>query len=68
VHLVDELTQPLLDLVASPSCPPHLQAPRGRKVVVSTDKRLLGKHFAYKLKRGEGAQFAVKKKTPSGKQ
>jgi len=31
---------------------------------VSTDKRLLGKHFVYKLKRGEGAQFAVKRKHP----
>ena len=48
VKLIEELVQPLLNLRASPDCPPYLQ---GRHVRASTEKRLIGKHFAYKNKR-----------------
>ena len=65
LKLVKELVQPLLDLVASPNCPPHLQGGKGRKVI-SDAKRLVGKHFAYKnTKRGRCA-VCDHKKGPTG--
>ena len=66
LQLVEELVQPLLDLIASPNCPSHLHAVKGRKVV-SVAKRLTGKHFAYKSKKR--GRFAVcgQKKGASGK-
>ena len=38
LHLIDELTQPLLDLMASTDCPPHLQDARGKKIVTTCRK------------------------------
>ena len=46
IKLVQELVQPLLTLRSSPTCPPYLRT-KGREPV-STDIRLLGKHFSYK--------------------
>ena len=52
LKLIEELVQPLLDVQASTDCPKHLLDTRGRQPV-SDDKRLMGKHFAYKSsKRG----------------
>ena len=42
IELSRQLVQPLLDLRASPECPPALQ--RGRRPL-SVAKRLIGKHF-----------------------
>ena len=44
LKLAEELVQTLRNLKADPNCPQHLQ---GRKLVTS-EKRLVGKHFAYK--------------------
>lgn len=44
LKLIEELVQQLLDLKASTNCPPYLCS----RVSVSTEKRLIGKHFAYK--------------------
>ena len=44
LKLIEELVQPLLDLKASPSWPPHLRG-SGRKTKYSSEVRLNGKHF-----------------------
>ena len=63
----EELVQPLLDLRASPDCPPYLQDNRTR-VTVSTEKRLNDKHFAYKnRKRGRCRVCSGKINTTTGK-
>jgi len=50
LNLAESLVQTLLDLMASPTCPPYLQTAKGRRPV-SASKRLIGKHFAYKNKK-----------------
>lgn len=55
LKLAEAIVQPLLDLTASPTCPEYLRSGRGRRPV-STEKRLIGKHFAYRsAKRGRCA-------------
>ena len=54
------------DLWASPTCPPVLQLHRGRKAL-STDKRLIGKHFAYKKDQRNRCRVCSKHKSPEGK-
>lgn len=67
LKLIEELVQPLLDLRASPDCPPYLQDRRTR-ATVSTEKRLNGKHFAYKnTKRGRCRVCSQKKSAATGK-
>ena len=66
LQLVEELVQPLLDLIASPNCPPHLHSGKGRKVV-SAAKRLVGKHFAYKSTSRGRCAVCGHKKGVSGK-
>ena len=52
LKLAEELVQPLLNLKANPSCPPYLQDSKGRsRKSATTEKRLTGKHFAYKSKK-----------------
>ena len=67
LHLIDELTTPLLDLMASTDCPPHLQDARGKKIVTA-DKRLVGKIIAYKHAKRGRCVVCGQKKGPKGKQ
>lgn len=64
--LIKELVQPLLDLKASPKCPAVLKASKGRKSV-GPNKRLLGKHFAYKSADRGRCAMCSKRKTTTGK-
>lgn len=64
--LVGQLVQPLLDLKASPDCPQVLLSHKGRKAS-STDKRLLGKHFAYKASTRDRCRVCSKRKSSTGK-
>ena len=64
--LIKELIQPLLDLKASPSCPAVLKASKGRKSV-SPNKRLLGKHFAYKSAYQGRCAMCSRRRTTIGK-
>ena len=67
LRLIEELVQPLLDLRSNPDCPPFLQDKR-TNVTVSTEKRLNGRHFAYKNpKRGRCRVCSWKKNTATGK-
>ena len=47
LDLAENLVQPLLDLMASPTAPAYLRTAKGRRPV-STAKCLIGKHFPYK--------------------
>ena len=64
LKLVEELVQPLLDLQASTNCPKHLVGTKGRQPV-SDDKRLMGKHFAYKSSK-RGRCCVCSHKIPAG--
>ena len=67
LRLIEELVQPLLDLRSNPDCPPFLQDKR-TNVTVSTEKRLNGRHFAYKNpKRGRCRVCSWKKNAATGK-
>ena len=59
IELSRQLVQPLLDLRASPECPPALQ--RGRRPL-SVAKRLIGKHFPYKSSRRGRCVVCYRKK------
>lgn len=64
LKLIEELVQQLLDLKASTNCPPYLCS----RVSVSTEKRLIGKHFVYKnTKRGKCRVCSQKKNPTTGK-
>ena len=66
IHLVHELVQPLLMLKASPDCPVHLSSGKGRRPA-SSEKRLLGKHFAYKSPQRGRCVVCSNTKTRDGK-
>ena len=67
LKLIEELVQPLLDLQASPDCPPYLQD-KWIRVTVSTERRPNGKHFAYKNpKRGRCRVCSQKTNAATGK-
>ena len=66
LDLAENLVQPLLDLMASPACPAYLRTTKGRKPV-STAKRLIGKHFAYKNKKRGRCLVCGDRKTSAGK-
>ncbi len=66
LELVRQLVQPLLNLKASPDCPSILQSHKGRKVV-SSDKRLLGKHFPRKADQRGRCCVCGKQKSATGK-
>ncbi len=53
--------QPLLDLKASPQCPPSLQVQEGRKQVLES-KRLTGKHFLTSSVKEGNVLFATRRK------
>ena len=65
IELVHQLVQPLLSLKAEPSNPLQHSA-KGRKPV-STEKRLCGKHFAYKEKKRGRCAVCYNVKTSEGK-
>ena len=54
LDLAENFVPPLLDLMVSPTCPAYmtlyLHTAKGRRPV-STTKRLIGKHFAYRSKK-----------------
>ena len=66
LDLAENLVQPLLDLMASPTCPAYLRTTKGRKPV-STAKRLIGKPFAYKSKKRGRCLVCGDHKTSAGK-
>ena len=66
IALVHELVQPLLSLKASPECPVSLTYAKGRRPA-SAEKRLLGKHFAFKSSRRGRCTVCSNKVTPDGK-
>ena len=66
LDLAENLVQPLLDLMASPSCPAYLHTTKGRKPV-STAKCLIGKHFACKSKKRGRCLVCGDRKTSAGK-
>ena len=66
IELCRQLIQPLLDLKASPECPPSLLVQHGRRPI-AVSKRLTGKHFAYKSDHRERCVVCYKKKTAHGK-
>lgn len=66
LDLAENLVLPLLDLIPSPSCPAYLRTTKGRKPV-STAKRLIGKHFAYKSKKRGRCLVCGDRKTSAGK-
>ena len=60
LKLAEELVQPVLDLRASTDCPKYLLSTKGRHPV-GDEKRLLGKHFAYRsTKRGRCSVCSMK--------
>ena len=59
IELSRQLVQLLLDLRASPECPPALQC--GRRPL-SVAKRLIGKHFPYKSSRRGRCVVCYRKK------
>ena len=65
LNFAENLVQPLLDLLASPTCPEYSCGTKGRRPV-SAAKCLIGKHFAYKTRRGEGILFVGIAKPPLG--
>ena len=68
LKLIEELVQPLLDLRASPDCPQYLQGTKGRRPGAASEKRLSGKHFAYKsAKRGRCCVCSQKISSTTGK-
>ena len=66
LNLAENLVQPLLDLMASQTCPPYLRTAKGRRPV-SAAKRLIGKHFAYKHRKRGRCVVCGDKKTSTGK-
>ena len=66
LDLAENLVQPLLDLMASPTCPAYLRTVKGRRPV-STAKRLIGKHFPYKNKKRGRCLVCGDRKTSTGK-
>lgn len=66
VKLIEELVQPLFNLRSNPNCPLYLQK-RHSRVAPSIEKRLSGKHFAYKNNRRGRCRVCSQKKSPTGK-